>query len=637
MSPNPAGTTEHRLRAAVESAPSGLLMTDAEGRIILVNREIERLFGYPREELLGKPVDLLVPERFRGAHPRYRGGFMASPRTRSMGAGRDLFGLRSDGTEFPVEIGLTPVVTEEGVVVISSIVDISARKQADVRFRAAVESSPNGMVMVDSHGTMVLVNREVERMFGYAREELLGRTIEMLVPERSRGGHPGFREGFFRMPQTRAMGVGRDLNGLKKDGTEFPVEIGLNPLETDEGLFVLSSIVDISARKAAEQERQRLEGQLRQAQKLEAIGTLAGGIAHDFNNILGTVVAYAELLGQDLRNPAQREDLQAVLDAAERGRQLVQQILTFSRRRNLVRQPVRLGDVVNEAVKHLKAIVPSGIEIRVTLSPELPRILADPTSLHQVLLNLGTNAAHAMPGGGRITIQAEPVYLRDTLARAHPVLREGPYAQLIFRDNGEGMDAATQARAFEPFYTTKPHGAGTGLGLAIVHGIVRDHDGAVELTSTPGAGAEFRCLFPALEGADDTPAAIEAALPVGRGERILFVDDERSLARAQERSLVDLEYRPTIESSSLRALELFRRAPADFDLVLTDYSMPEMNGMELARGIHAIRPDIPILLATGHLDDLPPEELAEAGIVMTLRKPVTRRQMAIVLREILDR
>ncbi|HEU5041266.1 MAG TPA: PAS domain S-box protein [Gemmatimonadales bacterium] len=636
MNPPPAGTTERRLRAAVESSPSGLLMTDSEGRIILVNREIERLFGYAREELLGKPVDLLIPERVRGAHPQFRGGFMANPRTRAMGAGRDLFGLRKDGTEVPLEIGLTPVVTEEGVVVISSLVDISARKLADARFRVAVESSPNGMVMVDAAGRIVLVNREVERMFGYAREELLGQSIEMLVPQRSRELHPEFRAGFFRMPQARAMGVGRDLNGLKKDGTEFPVEIGLNPIETDEGLFVLSSIVDIGARKEAEQKRQALEDQLRQAQKLEAIGTLAGGIAHDFNNILGTVMAYAELLTQDLTAPGQREDLQQILGAAERGRQLVQQILTFSRRRNLVRKPVRLAEVVDEAAKHLRAILPHTVAIHTRVNADVPRILADPTSLHQVLLNLGTNSAHAMPAGGEIEILAEPLYVRDSVARTHPELHEGPYVRLRVRDNGEGMAAETLSRAFEPFYTTKPPGSGTGLGLAIVHGIVRDHEGTIELVSNPGEGTLFTCLFPALEGTEDVPAPADLGLPGGRGERILFVDDERSLSRAQERSLVELSYRPTIEHSSTRALELFRRSPDDFDLVITDYSMPEMNGLELAEAIHAIRGEIPILLCTGYLDELPQDVLEAAGIRLTLRKPVARVQMAAAIRELLD-
>lgn len=504
------------------------------------------------------------------------------------------------------------------------------------RLRAAVESSPSGLLMTNDEGRIILVNHEVERLFGYPREELLGQPVEMLIPERFRGQHPGFRGGFMGQPRTRAMGAGRDLYGLRKDGTEVPVEIGLTPVITEEGVVVISSIVDISARKEAERERARLEEQLRQAQKLEAIGTLAGGIAHDFNNILGTVMGYAELLSKSVPGSAEREDLQQILGAAERGRQLVQQILTFSRRRELVRRPVRLDQVVAEAAKHLRAVVPENIALRVRVSPDVPRILADPTGLHQVLLNLGTNSAHAMPRGGEIEIVAEPLYVRDSAVRALPELHEGPYAQLVVRDTGDGMDPATRARAFEPFFTTRAPGSGTGLGLAIVHGIVRDHEGAIELESTPGQGTTCRCMFPALEGVEERVAGAETAIPQGRGERVLLVDDERSLARAQERSLADLGYRPTMETGSRRALELFHRSPADFDLMVTDYSMPEMSGLDLARAVHAIRADIPIILVTGFLDDLPPEVLEQAGVRLILRKPVSRRQMAVALRELLD-
>lgn len=332
MNQEESRTPEVRLRAAVESAPSGLLMVDEEGRIVLVNREIERLFGYPREELLGKSVDLLVPKALRAGHTEYRSDFLSEPSVRAMGAGRDLYGRRKDGEQVPVEIGLTPVATEEGMFILSSIVDITARRRADARFRAAVESSPAGMVMVDSNGRIALVNREVERMLGYGRDELMGESIEKLVPERFRSHHPDLRRGFFQAPDARAMGAGRDLFGLRKDGTEIPVEIGLNPIETDDGTFVLSSIVDISERKQEEEEREALELQLRQAQKMDAVSTLAGGIAHDFNNILGAILGFGELLRESVQGGQAHRDLDELLAFTLRGKSVVEKIQAFGPR-----------------------------------------------------------------------------------------------------------------------------------------------------------------------------------------------------------------------------------------------------------------------------------------------------------------
>jgi len=246
-----------KLRLAVEFAPNAMVMVNASGEIVLVNAETEHLFGYPRAEVMGRPIDMLVPERFRGRHPQHRAEFMARPEARAMGVGRDLFGLRKDGTEFPVEIGLRPIETPQGTMVLSAIVDITERRLAEERFRLAVESAPNAMVMVDSAGRIVLVNAETERLFGWARAELIGQSIDMLVPERFRGRHPLHRADFMARPEVRAMGVGRELFGLRKDGTEFPVEIGLNPIHTASGTLVLSAIVDITERKLAE-ERFRL-------------------------------------------------------------------------------------------------------------------------------------------------------------------------------------------------------------------------------------------------------------------------------------------------------------------------------------------------------------------------------------------
>ena len=634
MSQDPTRTVEQRLRAAVESSPSGILMTDAAGRIVLVNREIERLFGYAREELLGRSVESLVPERFRGNHPAFRTGFHSDPRVRAMGVGRDLYGLRKDGSEVPIEIGLTPVVTEEGLFVLASIVDITARRKADARFRVAVESSPNGMVMVDSQGKIVLVNRAIERMFGYRREELLGQTIEILVPDRFRARHPSDRGGFFAAPRERSMGAGRDLFGLRKDGSEIPVEIGLNPIETEEGMFVLSSIVDISARKQAEAEHQELEDQLRQSQKLEAVGTLAGGIAHDFRNILNGIIGFGELLGENLQGDKGADDLAELLRFASRGKDLVERILTFSRRQEPTLKPIPLKPAVAEALKLLRATLPTSVDIEVNLR-EAPRVLADVTSVHQVVTNLGTNAAHAMPAGGRLAITLEPFYVRDSFARANPELREGEYAMLTIQDSGHGMDAATRARVFEPFFTTKAPGSGTGLGLAMVHGIMKEHAGAVLLSSELGEGTTVRCFFPALYDESAATTQTETPAPRGQGQLVLYVDDEPGLARIGERRLALLGYRVTVATDGKAARAKFLADPAGFDVVVTDFTMPEMSGLELARELIAIRPDIPIIMTTGYIDEFPPDAIAEAGVRRLAMKPIGMQELARVVAEVL--
>jgi PAS domain S-box-containing protein len=287
---------EERFRRVVEAAPSAMVMINAGGRIEMVNAQAEQVFGYARGEMLGQPVEMLVPARFRGHHPGLRGSFFADPKARPMGAGRDLFGLRKDGSEFPVEIGLNPIETDEGPMVLSAIVDISARKRLEERFRRVVEAAPNAMVMINAAGRIEMVNAQAEHVFGYARSEMLGQAVEMLVPERFRGHHPGLRGSFFAEPKARSMGVGRDLFGLRKDGTEFPVEIGLNPIETDEGPMVLSAIVDISARKRLEERFRRVV----EAAPNAMVMINASGIIEMVNAQAELMFGYAraEMLGQ---------------------------------------------------------------------------------------------------------------------------------------------------------------------------------------------------------------------------------------------------------------------------------------------------------------------------------------------------
>ncbi len=507
----------------------------------------------------------------------------------------------------------------------------------ELRLRAAVESSPSGLLMMDARGLIVLVNREVERLFGYPREELLGKPVEVIVPERLRAEHSGHRGDFLADPRMRAMGSGRELSGRRKDGTEVRVEIGLTPVATDEGLFVLASIVDITFRMAAEAERRRLEDELRQAQKLEALGTLAGGIAHDFNNILFGIVGYAELVGKDLRTPQGEADLAELLKAAARGRELIERIMVFSRRETTVRHAIAMGPTVAEAAKLLRAILPATIEVSVRVDEAAPRILGDATSIHQVLMNLGTNAAHAMPEGGVIEIALESQYLRDSVARSHPGLHEGPYALLTVRDTGSGMPREVLQRAFEPFFTTKGKGVGTGLGLSMVHSIVKAHEGAVELTSVPGMGTTVTCFFPAL---GLTPAEERAAAgepPLGEGERVLLVEDELSLASMNARRLAELGYQVTAETDPELALERVRAHPDGFDLVITDYLMPRLLGVDLAREIRAVRPDLPVMLLTGFIENLSAEAIGAACVRRVLKKPVTLRELAVAVREVLAR
>jgi PAS domain S-box-containing protein len=628
-------TRERHLRAAVESSPSGLLMVDPDGTIVLVNREIERLFGYAREELLGRSVDILLPEEMRGGHGAFRGSFLKDPKVRSMGAGRDLYGLRKDGRKVPLEIGLTPVPTERGMFVLSAVVDISERRRAEAHFRVAVEASPAGVVMVDRNGRIVLVNQEVERLFGYGREELIGQPIELLVPRKFRKGHPRSREAFAKEPSTRVMGAGRELFGLRKDGTEVPVEIGLNPIETEDGLFVLSSIVDISERKREEEARRRLERHLRQAQKMEAVGTLAGGIAHDFNNILGGIQGYAELVREEVEDPRLQADLDELLTFVQRGKTLVQRIRAFGHRPESQKVPISLAGPVQEVARFLRSSVSPRIRIHTTVEEDLPRVVADASAMHQVLMNLAMNAAHAMRDGGDVSIEITSVYLTDSEARRHPELREGTHVVITVRDTGTGIPDAVKDRVFEPFFTTKAPGHGSGLGLAIVHGIVLEHAGAVELESAPGKGTSVRVKLPAVELPEAGPGP-SVETPRGRGERILYVEDEPGLASLGERRLTGIGYEVVIAGDGEEALQILSEDPDAIDAIVTDHLMPLMNGTQLASEASRLRPGIPILLLTGYVENLPEDEIMARGVDRILAKPATVEELATTLRAILD-
>ena len=473
------GGAEARMHAVVQSAPSGMVMIDRHGTIVLVNREVERMFEYSKEELLGKSIDMLVPVRLREGHPALRVGFFHDPRTRAMGAGRELFGVRKDGVEIPVEIGLNPIETEEGLFVLASVVDISARKRAEARFRAAVESAPNGMVMIDRSGKIILVNREIERLFGYSREELLGQAIERLVPQRLRERHPGLRTAFFDQPQARAMGAGRDLFGVRKDGIEFAVEIGLNPIETDEGLFVLASVVDISARKRAEEELRRSNAEL------ERFAYVA---SHDLQEPLRMVGNYVQLLGKRYKGKLDSdadEFIGFALDGAVRMQRLIEDLLAYSRvsSRGTELAPTDAGAALEHAMASLKLAIE---EAQASVTHDaLPIVPADQSQLEHVFLNLIGNALKFRG--------ADHPAIHVTAA-----MRNGDWLFSV-RDNGIGIEAQYFDRIFVIFQ--RLHGReeypGTGIGLAITKRIVERHGGRIWVESQPGGGSTFFFTLPA--------------------------------------------------------------------------------------------------------------------------------------------
>jgi PAS domain S-box-containing protein len=501
------------------------------------------------------------------------------------------------------------------------------------RLRAVVESSPIGLLMVDARGVIVLVNAEVERLFGHPRSAMQGAAVETLLPERFRGRHPAFRSAFGEDPRARKMGAGRELRALRADGTEFPVEIGLTPVSTGEGLFVIGSIVDITARLEAEASRIRLEEQLRQAQKMEALGTLAGGVAHDFNNILAAIVGLGELAARAVADrPSVAADISEILDAARRGKELVDRILRFSRRTPMQMQTIDVAETVHQLTRLLQASLPPSIVIETRLPPRPARVRGDVTSLQQVLMNLATNAAHAMPNGGTLQIEVGETYVRDSVARARPELREGPYVRIAVRDTGRGMDEGTRLKAFEPFFTTKPPGEGSGLGLPLVHGIMRDHQGSVELESEVGKGTEVRCLLPAVEGEGANPMDETPMVPGTGLARIIYLDDERTLASVGRRQLESLGYRVTSFSDAHAALDALRCAPHEVDLVVTDYLMPGMTGMQFARAVQEVRPGIPVLVLSGFIGHFTAEELRLGGVRRVLQKPVGGVALAEAIR-----
>jgi len=406
----------------------------------------------------------------------------------------------------------------------------------------------------------------------------------------------------------------------------------------DGRLVRLQIATDITGIKELEKERQQAEFQFRQSQKMEAIGTLAGGIAHDFNNILSAIIGYSELCLIDAGHGSTIEtNLNEVVRAGKRARDLVKQILAFSRNSEHDNKPVQIGPIVKETLKMLRSTLPTTIDIQQEIAPALDNVLADPTHIHQIIMNLCTNAAHAMQKqGGTLKVSAQNANLPDHSTEKSVDLKPGAYVRLIVRDSGHGIPNEIMEVMFDPYFTTKQHGEGTGLGLSVVHGIVNNYGGGITATSEPGQGASFEIYLPAIRGRQHSTTESAVPLPSG-SERILYVDDELPLVDMGKKMLESLGYEVTTRTSSIEALELFRRKPNAFDLVITDMTMPNMTGDKLTQAIMEVRPDIPVILCTGYSNQITKLQAKAIGIETFLFKPVVMDKLARAIRNAVDK
>ena len=503
-------------------------------------------------------------------------------------------------------------------------------QERGARLSAVLESAPDGIVIADSEGRIESFNGQAERLFGYPGGEADGKHVSDLfaVPlaEAQRG---------VTVPE-QLRGLTLQAVGRRRDGSTFPAEVGQSQARAGDRVLDTMFVRDISERKLAQEQRERLEGQLRQAQKMETVGTMAGGIAHDFNNLLAPILGYVELLLADAPPESpRRDDLEQVHQAALRAKGLVRQILSFSRKAVQQFAPVALAPLVGEALTLLRASLPANIEIRSHIEPDTA-VLGDATQLHQVVMNLCTNAIHAMrESGGVLEVRLESVVPDASLTAAHPRLATGRAVRITVRDTGHGMDSATMERLFEPFFTTKPPGQGTGLGMAIVHTIVTAHGGVITAESALGVGTRLEIHLPASAIEQALTAAAPAATQRGEG-RVLVVDNEDMITRITARVLTRLGYEVLTAGSAVDALDVLARSERAFDLVITDQTMPGMTGLELAERIRSTYPTLPVILMSGYADLGKNNESGRQGIAELLVKPVEIEMLAAGVARVLQ-
>jgi PAS domain S-box-containing protein len=618
------------LTALIEASPLAIYSIDCNARVTSWNRASEKIFGWKASEVMGKPLPIVPSHWLEQFHDLFA-MLLRGQRFTDL----ELRRLRKDRIEIDISLSTAPLHGPEGRIigVLGIASDISSRKRAEEslrdserRYRSLFEENRAVMLLVDPNREMIIdANRTAYAYYGYAPDSFPGMSISRIETL-----HPMD----LRLELDRVTHQGNDHFFTKHrlaDGSLRDVEVHSTPLKMAGQNLLCAIIHDVT-------DKVQLEAQLRHSQKMEAMATLAGGIAHDFNNIISAMLGFAELIRMEIPSQSPvRPYVEEIRSAAIRARDPIGQILYISRDTEQAYHPIQVQVVIREALKLLRGALPSTIEIRQNISPTCGSILSDPVQIHQVFMNLCTNAYQAMPDGGVLEVTLDELEIPPEGPRSHSGHAPDLFACLTVCDTGDGMDVETKNRIFDPYFTTKEPKGGTGLGLAIVHGIVTNHHGSIKVDSTPGAGTTFKVFFPLCRVTETIQEGEHYSdLAIGHNEHIIYVDDEEPITKMRSILFEKIGYRVTACKSGQEALTILCMNPQEYDLVITDLTMPGMTGITLGTLIQSIRQGLPIILCTGQFTTVSDAELHTAGIRKVLQKPVEDELLAGTIREVLE-
>lgn len=632
-------TDSQLLRAVVDTAVDGVIVIDADGVIRMFNPACERLFGYRADEVQDRNVKILMPPPYRDEHDGYLDSYRRTGQAKIIGIGREVLGRRKDGSTFPMDLSVGEAKLDGAPMFVGIIHDLTERKhheealrEAADQLRAVVDTAVDGVILIDSRGDIVMCNPACERLFGYAASEVVGRNVRMLMPTPFADEHDTYLDNYRLSGVAKIIGIGREVLGLRKDGSTFPVDLSVGETRHKGDPMFVGILRDLS-------ERKRTYEQLAQAQKMEVVGQLSGGIAHDFNNLLTVIMGNADTLLTRLKaRPDLARSVEMILAAGGRGAELTRRLLAFGRRQLLEPATIDCNALVEGMRQLLQRTLREDVHIDTDTEPELWRAYADPGQLESALLNLSLNAQDAMPDGGHLTIATANVPLDERYCDENPEVPVGRYVMISVTDDGHGMAPEVRERVFEPFFTTKEVGRGSGLGLSMVYGFAKQSGGHITLYSELGLGTTVRIYLPIADGSEPSAPSVAPEEPYNTSTNatVLVAEDDPFVRAYAIGCLEGLGYQVVPAANGREALVKLAEC-AEIDVLFTDIVMPGgMNGVELARHAHQLRPTIRVLFTSGYaIETLAANGRLPSGAAI-LHKPYRQAELARRLVEVLE-